>query len=723
MKTLRVTLADIIGPTGTPNSTATVHARYVDTSGRGRDVHLTDGTIVVPVRRVAAPDGDPEVFDFDVYANDVAPVREVDYGHLVEVSWTVVAPTGAKTSGVRRVAVTDGMASVVQLGLLSTPTPVPPYTGGYSLPGHKHVVGDITATGAPSASTYLRGDGSWSTPAGGTGGTGSTVTADDTPAAPAEGESATYFVTSAVSWPVGLVWSTDPDGDVAPTIVEAALVSMFTLDGVTRAVMGATFPAPVIPDTTPPGIPAGLSAVAASHTTVTLSWTASTDDTAVTGYEYRVNGGAAVDAGAGVSGLVTGLTAATAYDFEVRAYDAAGNRSGWSTVATETTDAAPDVTAPTAPTGLTATATGSTTVGLAWTASTDAVGVTGYEYRIDGGTAVDAGAGVTETVTSLSPSTAYTFEVRAYDAAGNRSAWSTVATETTDAAADSTPPTVGTLAGSSITASGFTLTVSGAADETALHATPYRFSTDDGATYSAWQTAATYAATGLTASTGYTCKHQTRDAAGNVSTGTGVVVTTGSAASLAYVSGVTGVEGAAYSFALGTTSATRTVVVAAAVASHLGPITAVTIGGIAATIDVSWPTTTRNACIARATVPTGASADVVVTGPSGVGANIDVWVTTGAATLVSQNKQTQGDSTTCTVTLGAAGQQLIGVAVARDTANAATHAFTNMTSRRTASPAGSYAAGDGTTSTTLTSKFTGGTVSFNGLAVAAYNVA
>jgi hypothetical protein len=89
----------------------------------------------VPVRRVASPDGDPEVFDFDVYANDAAPVREVDYGHLVEVSWTVVAPTGAKSSGVKRVQITDSMASVVQLGLLATPTPVPPYTGGYVLPG------------------------------------------------------------------------------------------------------------------------------------------------------------------------------------------------------------------------------------------------------------------------------------------------------------------------------------------------------------------------------------------------------------------------------------------------------------------------------------------------------------------------------------------------------------------------------------------------------------
>ena len=180
MKTLRVTLADIIGPTGTPNSTATVHARYVDTSGRGRDVHLTDGTIVVPVRRVAAADGDPEVFDFDVYANDVAPVREVDYGHLVEVSWTVVAPTGAKTSGVRRVAITDSMASVVQLGLLSQPEPVAPYTGGYALapdlaaevatraaadaaldgrvdalevapPAHTHPLSDVTDAGTAAA--------------------------------------------------------------------------------------------------------------------------------------------------------------------------------------------------------------------------------------------------------------------------------------------------------------------------------------------------------------------------------------------------------------------------------------------------------------------------------------------------------------------------------------------------------------------------------------------
>ena len=182
MKTLRVTLADIIGPTGVAvtGSTAVVTARYVDTRYRGRDVHLTDGTIVVPVRRVASPDGDPEVFDFDVYANDVAPVREVDYGHLVEVSWTVVAPTGAKSSGVKRVQITDDMDAVVQLGLLAQPTPVAPYTGGYALapdlaaevatraaadtaldgrvdalevapPAHTHPLADVTDAGTAAA--------------------------------------------------------------------------------------------------------------------------------------------------------------------------------------------------------------------------------------------------------------------------------------------------------------------------------------------------------------------------------------------------------------------------------------------------------------------------------------------------------------------------------------------------------------------------------------------
>ena len=72
------------------------------------------------------------------------------------------------------------------------------------------------------------------------------------------------------------------------------------------------------------------------------------------------------------------VVGSTTYRYRVRATDAASNLSGYSNIATATTPAAPDTQAPTAPSGLTATATSPTPVNLAWTASTDNVGVTNY---------------------------------------------------------------------------------------------------------------------------------------------------------------------------------------------------------------------------------------------------------------------------------------------------------------------------------------------------------
>ncbi len=138
MKTLRVTLADIVGPTGVAvtGSTAVVTARYVDTRYRGRDVHLTDGTIVAAVRRVADPDvGPPEHFDFEVIPSDDPTVREADRGFLTEVSWTVTSPQGAKSSGVRRVVVPSTASDPVSLGLLYEPTPMTPAPSGTILDG------------------------------------------------------------------------------------------------------------------------------------------------------------------------------------------------------------------------------------------------------------------------------------------------------------------------------------------------------------------------------------------------------------------------------------------------------------------------------------------------------------------------------------------------------------------------------------------------------------
>ena len=65
----------------------------------------------------------------------------------------------------------------------------------------------------------------------------------------------------------------------------------------------------------------------------------------------------------------------------MRAVDAAGNLSAYSAIATATTPAAPDTTPPSAPTGLGATAVSTSQIDLAWTASTDNVGVTGYRVE------------------------------------------------------------------------------------------------------------------------------------------------------------------------------------------------------------------------------------------------------------------------------------------------------------------------------------------------------
>lgn len=79
-----------------------------------------------------------------------------------------------------------------------------------------------------------------------------------------------------------------------------------------------------------------------------------------------------------------------------------------------------DTTPPSVPTGLVATP-GNAQVGLAWTASTDNVGVTGYRIR-RGGTVVGTAVGTTFTDTGRTNGVQYSYTVAAYDAAGNESA-------------------------------------------------------------------------------------------------------------------------------------------------------------------------------------------------------------------------------------------------------------------------------------------------------------
>jgi hypothetical protein len=94
---------------------------------------------------------------------------------------------------------------------------------------------------------------------------------------------------------------------------------------------------------------------------------------------------------------------------------------------------APDTTAPTVPGGLTASA-GVRQVSLAWAASTDATGVTGYtvsrstKSATSGFGTLGSTASTGYTDTGLRTGRRYYYRVQAYDAAGNRSAWSAAVT-------------------------------------------------------------------------------------------------------------------------------------------------------------------------------------------------------------------------------------------------------------------------------------------------------
>jgi chitodextrinase len=187
-------------------------------------------------------------------------------------------------------------------------------------------------------------------------------------------------------------------------------------------------------DTVAPSAPTTLAAAGTTQTTTNLSWTASTDNVAVTGYD--VYQGATLKATVtGTTYAITGLTASTAYTFSVKAKDAAGNISVSSNVVNVTTLApVADTTAPTAPTTLVASGTTTTSTNLSWTASTDNVGVTGYDVY-QGATLKATVTTTTYSLTGLTAATAYTFSIKAKDAAGNISASSNVVNVTTTSTA------------------------------------------------------------------------------------------------------------------------------------------------------------------------------------------------------------------------------------------------------------------------------------------------
>lgn len=260
-------------------------------------------------------------------------------------------------------------------------------------------------------------------------------------------------------------------------------------------------------DTTIPTRPADLAATAVTTTSFTLTWTDSTDNVGVTGYNiYR-------------SGVLLGTTPATTYEvtglipdstnsITVRATDAAGNLSSASIALSVRMVALP----PSAPTGLATTNLKPASFKLTWAAASGGTGgIVGYEVYLNGSL---VGSPTTRAlaITGLVPTTAYTMTVVSRDSVGNLSPPSDplIVTPPTD----TTKPTVPKgLSAADVTPTSFTLTWTASTDNVGVTGYDvYRNNVLIGSTPNT-----SFNVTGLAASTLSSMRLKAKDAAGNIS--------------------------------------------------------------------------------------------------------------------------------------------------------------------------------------------------------------
>jgi chitodextrinase len=140
-----------------------------------------------------------------------------------------------------------------------------------------------------------------------------------------------------------------------------------------------------------------------------------------------------------------GLNAGTTYYYRVRAMRRKQPGSPYSNVASATTSATADVASPATPTGVSASAITCSQTLVSWNTSADTggSGLKGYNvYRNGAFLRLVLAPGTSTDDTGRSPSTTYTYTVRALDNAGNVSAQSSAASATTPACPDTTAPSV-----------------------------------------------------------------------------------------------------------------------------------------------------------------------------------------------------------------------------------------------------------------------------------------
>lgn len=286
-------------------------------------------------------------------------------------------------------------------------------------------------------------------------------------------------------------------------------------------------------DATAPSAPASLSATASGTTAANLAWSASTDNVGVTGYRVERCTGSGCTAFSqvatptGTTWSNTGLATATIYRYRVRAVDAAGNQGAYSPIATVTTGSPADTAAPSVPANVAASRSGSTSINVSWSASSDNVGVTGYRLERCTGSSCTSFAEIGQPSstsyanTGLATNTTYRYRVRARDAAGNLSGYSSIVSASTAAPADTQAPSVPSSV-QAVRASSTSIRVSWSASSDNVGVTGYRIERCTGSSCTSYAQVATatgtsYTNTGLATNTTYRYRLRANDAAGNLS--------------------------------------------------------------------------------------------------------------------------------------------------------------------------------------------------------------
>jgi chitodextrinase len=211
-------------------------------------------------------------------------------------------------------------------------------------------------------------------------------------------------------------------------------VDAFDVAGNRSAAATSSFATTSCADAQAPTAPTGLTVSGVGTTSATLGWSQSTDNVGVAGYGVYV-GSQRVATTSSTSYALASLPCGTASRVGVDAYDAAGNRSTVSSV-TVTTAACPDTQPPTVPTALAVTTIGTTSATVAWSASTDDVGVVGYGVYV-GTQLLGTTAATSYQLSGLTCGTTYAVSVDAFDAAGNRSQRAPVSVTTSTCGAGS----------------------------------------------------------------------------------------------------------------------------------------------------------------------------------------------------------------------------------------------------------------------------------------------